>query len=90
MTPYFNDDGTEFNPNLMPAPGLCVTCRKNNQASEEITCNLTRADQREEEKFICFAYESISGAKQTKAILLEMEKYLNTKQPRSISPKSTT
>jgi len=26
--PYFNDDGTEFNPDLIPTPSLCVSCIK--------------------------------------------------------------
>ena len=42
---YMNDDGTEFNPNLIPTPSTCLTCRKNADPKYEIPCNLTRADQ---------------------------------------------
>ena len=55
---YFNDDGTEINPDLIPKPSLCITCKKDGQSGEEeILCNLTRADQQGEEEFICEAYE---------------------------------
>jgi hypothetical protein len=61
MTPdknehYWNDDGTEFNPNLVPKPSLCVNCAKDELESEHILCNLTRADQQDEQEFRCFAY----------------------------------
>lgn len=57
---YFDDDGTEINPDLIPfpKPGLCITCKKDGQVGEEeILCNLTRSDQQGEEEFICEAYE---------------------------------
>jgi len=54
---FFNDDGTEIDPELIPMPGLCLTCKKNNNPSEEILCILTRADLQEEDEFICFGYE---------------------------------
>lgn len=41
----------------MPKPGLCITCKKDNDPKEEILCTLTRMDQRGEKKFKCFAYE---------------------------------
>jgi len=62
MTPdknehYWNDDATEFNPNLVPKPSLCVNCAKDEIESEHILCNLTRADQQDEKEFQCFAYQ---------------------------------
>jgi hypothetical protein len=57
---YFFDDGTEFNPDLYPKPGLCLTCKKNecsDDPEDEILCNLTRLDQHREEVFTCYAYE---------------------------------
>ena len=48
MTAYFHDDGTEFNPDLMPKPGLCVICRKGDMPDQEILCNLNRSDQDED------------------------------------------
>lgn len=55
---YFNDDGAEINPDLIPKPYLCITCKKNELfGEEEILCNLTRADQQDHEEFVCDAYE---------------------------------
>ncbi len=54
----FNDDGTEINADLIPKPGLCLTCRKDNAGGkEEILCVLTRNDQRDDDEFECGAYE---------------------------------
>lgn len=58
--PYFDDDGTELNPNLIPKPDLCVGCRHDDDPSRHIVCTLTRLDQQEETEFICFAYEAKS------------------------------
>lgn len=55
---FYNDDGTEVNPDLYPKPQLCLSCKKNDDVHEELLCDLTRLDQRNEEKFICFAYEN--------------------------------
>ncbi len=57
--PYFNDDGTAFNPDLIPKPSLCVACANDdtNDEIERVLCNLTRADQQGEDEFICYAYE---------------------------------
>ncbi|MHC4538865.1 MAG: hypothetical protein ACYS74_03675 [Planctomycetota bacterium] len=55
---YFDDDGTETNPDLIPKPDLCVTCRKDKWVGKEETlCILTRADQQGQEEFHCDAYE---------------------------------
>lgn len=54
---YFDDDGTEINPDLVPKPDLCVSCKKDGQLNQEILCNLTRADQQGEDEFHCEAYE---------------------------------
>ena len=32
---YFNDDGTEFNPDLIPKPDLCITCKRDGLSSGE-------------------------------------------------------
>jgi SET domain-containing protein len=53
---FFNDDGTEVNPDLIPKPSLCITCRKEGLPGEEILCDLNRMSQQEEE-FKCGAYE---------------------------------
>ena len=55
---YFDDDGIEINPDLIPKPDLCVSCKKDEQSGEEeILCNLTRADQQGIKDFYCEAYE---------------------------------
>jgi len=55
---FFSDDGTEINSDLVPKPGLCLTCRKDNAGGkEEILCLLTRNDQRDHDNFECGAYE---------------------------------
>lgn len=79
---YFKDNGTEFNPNLIPKASLCATCKKSDSLEYEVACNLTRADQ-EEDIFICFAYESINGEDASVAVLKEMEQYLDRKYDKS-------
>lgn len=56
--PFYNDDGTEINPDLVPKPSLCVSCRNDDDPTEEILCILTRADQQDQVEFQCFAYVS--------------------------------
>ncbi|MBM2814332.1 MAG: hypothetical protein HW421_1094 [Ignavibacteria bacterium] len=58
MNGYFGDDGNELNPDLYPKPVMCLSCIKDDDPNEEILCNLTRLDQKEDEEFICFAYEN--------------------------------
>ena len=59
---YFDVEGTEINPDLIPKPYLCITCKKDKQSGEEeILCNLTRADQQGEKEFYCEAYEPEKG-----------------------------
>jgi len=45
MPPYFNDDGTEINPDLIPKPDLCLICEKQDDPNEEILCTLNRIGQ---------------------------------------------
>ena len=55
---FFDDDGTQFNPDLIPKPSLCTSCRKDGDPKEEILCALNRlAHQDEEGEFVCDAYE---------------------------------
>ena len=54
---FFRNDGTEITPDLISKPSLCVSCRKDQDPSEEILCTLTRADQQREAAFECFAFE---------------------------------
>ena len=55
---FFHDDGTEVNPDLIPKPSLCISCKKDGLRDEEILCNLNRMDQQGEEEFQCGAYET--------------------------------
>ena len=55
---YYDDDGTEINPDLISKPDLCITCKKNGlSGEEEILCYLTRADQQGQDEFVCDAYK---------------------------------
>ena len=56
---YFDDDGNPVDPELFPKPGLCIACKKDTDANEVILCNLNRLDQRNSDKFICYAYEKL-------------------------------
>ncbi len=49
---FYDDDGTEIIPDLIPKPGLCLSCVKDDDPSEEPFCVLNRFDQQDEEEFI--------------------------------------
>ena len=55
----YNDDGTKIDPETVPKPSLCVTCKKDDEGGEEpMLCLLNRNSQRDEPDFRCGAYES--------------------------------
>ncbi len=55
---YFDDDGTEVDPDMYPKPGLCLVCKKlNDRGEEELLCNMNRLSQRNKRDFECGAYE---------------------------------
>jgi hypothetical protein len=54
----FDDDGNEINPALPSKPSRSVSRKKDVDPSEEMLCQLTRADQQDEEDFVCFAFEA--------------------------------
>ncbi len=56
--PYYDDDGNELNPHLIPKPELCVGCRKDESEDweDEILCNLNKLDQSGKEEFVCHAF----------------------------------
>jgi len=56
---YFDDDGNPLDPDLISKPGLCLICKKDLDPNEEILCNLNRLDQRNQDKFVCYAFEKI-------------------------------
>jgi hypothetical protein len=53
---FYNDDGTEINPDILSKPALCTTCARNDDPSEEPLCILNRLDQEGREDFKCGAY----------------------------------
>jgi hypothetical protein len=57
--PYFDDDGNQLNPDLIPIPSLCIGCRKYGieDGDEEILCNLNRLDYSADKEFVCYAFE---------------------------------
>lgn len=56
---FFSDDGYEIDTNRVPKPSRCLTCIHNNDPDEEVLCNLTRYDQRNEKEFKCFTYKKL-------------------------------
>jgi len=54
---FFDDDGFEINTDLILKPGLCLTCMHDDDPNEEMLCNMTRYDQKDEKEFQCFAYK---------------------------------
>lgn len=50
---YYNDDGTEVNPEDFPLPILCMSCIRRHREFEKIVCNLHRMGQEKGQKFEC-------------------------------------
>jgi len=53
---FYDDDGTEVNPNLIAKPSLCASCAKDDDPNEEPRCALNRFNQQGDEDFQCDAY----------------------------------
>jgi hypothetical protein len=53
---FFDDDGTEINPDLISKPSLCTSCAKDEDPKEEPLCTLNRFDQQGEDEFQCEAF----------------------------------
>jgi len=54
---FFDDDGYEINTDLIKKPSLCITCINDDNPKEEMLCDMTRYDQKDDKEFKCFAYE---------------------------------
>ena len=57
---FYDDDGNELNTDLIPKPQLCLSCKKNDDPNEHFLCGMTRLDQKDDEAFICYAYDSLT------------------------------
>ena len=58
LSGLFDDDGIRINPELIPKPTLCMTCKNDDLGGEqEILCLLNRHDQKDEKEFNCGAYQ---------------------------------
>lgn len=56
---FYDDDGNKINPNLLPKPHLCFSCKSNDDDDweENLLCQMNRWDQRNSKNFKCGAYE---------------------------------
>lgn len=56
LSGFFDDNGYEINTELINKPSLCSICKNNDNQKEELLCNMTRYDQRDEDEFQCDAF----------------------------------
>lgn len=54
---YYDDDGMKINPELIEKPSLCLSCKHEDEPSQEMLCTLNRMDQQDKDDFKCGAYE---------------------------------
>ena len=54
---FFNEDDSPVNPDLMPKPSLCATCKHDSDSEQEILCSLNRIGQQSAVDFKCDTYE---------------------------------
>ena len=54
---FYDDDGYKINTDLIKKPSLCLTCVNDDNPNEEMLCNMTRYDQKDDKEFKCFAYK---------------------------------
>ncbi len=54
---FFDDNGYEINMDLIKKPSLCLTCSKDDNPHEEFLCEMNRHGQKDDEGFICHAFE---------------------------------
>lgn len=58
---FYDDNGNKVNPDLLPKPQLCLSCKSNvsEDWEEDLLCQMNRYDQRNDKEFKCFAYKAI-------------------------------
>jgi hypothetical protein len=54
---FFNDDGFEINTESIKKPAICLICINNDNPDEEMLCNMTRYDQKDDLEFKCHAFK---------------------------------
>ncbi|MCH7408157.1 hypothetical protein MM239_02020 [Belliella sp. DSM 111904] len=56
---FYDDDGNKIDPLTIKKPCLCLLCKHDEESDkvENILCNMTRYDQRNEANFECGAFE---------------------------------
>ena len=76
---YLSDDGTKIDQTTVPTPILCLSCLKNNDATEEVSCMINRMDQMKDvkngDRYLCFAYEPNDPSINKKKVHRDMDKY---------------
>lgn len=57
---FYDDDGNKIDPNSVPVPGLCLLCKSYDvtDPEENLLCMMNRFDQKNEDEFICGAFEA--------------------------------
>jgi hypothetical protein len=53
---FFDDEGYEIVSHSIKKPSLCLICKNNDDPDEDMLCNMTRHDQKDEPEFKCFAF----------------------------------
>jgi hypothetical protein len=56
-----NRESDEASTGLVNLPRLCISCKKNDDPSEEVFCILNRAGQQDSGEFHCNAYQAIAS-----------------------------
>jgi hypothetical protein len=57
----FNDDGTPVDLDSIPVPALCISCKSyfTDDWEENLLCTMNRNDQKDDDEFICGAYDKL-------------------------------
>lgn len=53
---YFDDDGFKINTEMIKKPSICLICVSDDYPDEEMLCNMTRYDQKDDNEFKCFVF----------------------------------
>jgi hypothetical protein len=57
ISEMYDNDGIKINPDLIPKPAMCLTCKRDDDPREVNLCILNRLDQQDEEEFECGVFE---------------------------------